>query len=193
LDCTGRQLREEGCQLVCEALLKVSEAKVFRLEELHLAGNDLTAIDLLHLVPVIRANAEIRDLDLSRNRISVKTIDEKKAWAAFLAAFRDSRFLRRIELSNNPLGDYAIEILLRTYAFEKPIYIPITHTNFAETPDDNYLALVQTNGIDTPVSITPPITPQKGKSGGITKGTNASTNSTLETPGLLYLTGPNVS
>ncbi|KAF3936748.1 hypothetical protein ABW19_dt0202021 [Dactylella cylindrospora] len=47
-----------------------------------------------------------------------------REWATFLEGFAGLKFLRRLELSGNPLGDVGIEILFRTYAFEKEIFIP---------------------------------------------------------------------
>lgn len=135
IDCTGRQLGEEGLKLVCEALVEVNRCGIFKIEEINLSGNELTAASLKHMEEVIRRNPEIRDLDLSRNRIAIENNEDQRAWSSFLVSFHLSHYMRRLDLSENPLGDYGLEIFLRIYSFEPAIFLPIAGANQADDID----------------------------------------------------------
>ncbi len=92
------------------------------MEELNLADNDLTAQCLIPLSAVIRLGAEdLQDIDLSDNRVSVLTDDDVIAWESFLTSLKDCSVLRRLDLSGNPLGTRAFEVLVRAYSREDPL------------------------------------------------------------------------
>lgn len=96
-----------------------------RLEELSLAFNAITAHGLKALrEPVKLALNDLRDLDLSRNRISVATDEDALAWEDFLSVLKACTVLRRLDLSGNPLGSRAFEILMRVYARQEPVDVP---------------------------------------------------------------------
>ena len=59
------------------------------------------------------------DLDLSSNRITVVSVADAELFEGFPKDTRNFRALRRLDLSNNPPGAKAFEILCRVYAREK--------------------------------------------------------------------------
>ncbi|KAJ6261227.1 hypothetical protein Dda_3895 [Drechslerella dactyloides] len=124
IDASGRQLGPEGIALVCDSLWELGRTKLSRVEEINLSGNDLTAACLRPLRRALSVCPELRDLDLSNNRIEITTPEDMKEWGYFLEGFANLKCLRRFDLSHNPLGDIAVEIMFRTYAFEKEINIP---------------------------------------------------------------------
>ncbi|EWC46855.1 hypothetical protein DRE_03867 [Drechslerella stenobrocha 248] len=124
LDISGRQLGPEGIVLVCDSLWALGCTKLSRVEELNLSGNDLTAACLRPLRRALSVCPDLRDFDLSNNVIKVTTLDDMKEWGHFLEGFADLKCLRRLDVSHNPLGDIAVEILFRTYALECEIFLP---------------------------------------------------------------------
>ncbi|KAK6354939.1 hypothetical protein TWF696_004067 [Orbilia brochopaga] len=125
IDASGRQLGSEGIALVCDALWELGCTKLSRVEEINLSGNDLTAACLQPLRRALSVCPELRDLDLSNNKIAITTPEDMAEWEYFLEGFTSFKCLRRFDVSYNPLGDIGVEILFRTYAFEKEIYIPV--------------------------------------------------------------------
>lgn len=127
IDVSGRNLTDEGLLEIANALTKSAvfhdeHGKVVVLEELGLKGNQLTAGSLWALSRVVALSTHaLRDLDLSDNLISIVTIEETAAWEVFLESFSACCALRRIDLSGNPLGPQAFEILARVYGKEEPI------------------------------------------------------------------------
>lgn len=113
-------------RIVCEALCYAIQAGATKLEELILSDNEITIKGLQWLSKVIKLSAkDLKDLDLSRNKIAVRLDEDVSAWEAFLKSFRDVNNLRRLNLANNPLGpDKAFETLLRCYSREPPLYLP---------------------------------------------------------------------
>lgn len=126
LDVSGKLLTDDGLFEVTEALIKSIQhddhhGKVVKLEEVWLKGNELTALSLKPLAKVVALAAEdLRDADLSDNRISITTSDDAAAWEEFLEAFSSCCVLRRIDFSGNNLGSKAFEVLARVYGREKP-------------------------------------------------------------------------
>ena len=124
LDVSGKAISDEGFAEVTSALAAAikhhdDQGRVLRLEEACLKGNLLTVKSLAHLADVIHLSAsEMRDLDLSNNRIQVTTPAEATAWERFLHSFARCCVLRRLDLSGNPLGFKGYEILLKVYAQE---------------------------------------------------------------------------
>lgn len=120
-------MTSEGLYEVASALTKSisyedDNGKVVRLEELCLRDNKLEIRSLPHLSQIISLAAhDLRDLDLSENVITVTTDDEVRLWEDFLTSFSDCCVLRRIDLSGNPLGHRAFEVLARVYGRQKSV------------------------------------------------------------------------
>lgn len=127
LDVSGKLLTDDGFVEVTEALVKSIQyrdehGQVVKLEELCLKGNELTASSLKPLAKVVALAADdLRDLDLSENRISITTSDDAAAWEDFLEALANCCVLRRIDFSGNNLGSKAFEVLARVYGKEKSL------------------------------------------------------------------------
>ncbi|EME84113.1 uncharacterized protein MYCFIDRAFT_195259 [Pseudocercospora fijiensis CIRAD86] len=122
----GKKLGDEGVFAMAdgliEALRKASASSAVQLEDLNLSGNNLTTVSLDHLVEAIElACYDLKTLDLSSNRIEVKTDEQAAHWERFLRSFRECRRLRRLDLSGNPLGTRALEILARVHIQEPHI------------------------------------------------------------------------
>ncbi|KAK6351226.1 hypothetical protein TWF718_004396 [Orbilia javanica] len=124
LDATGRQLGEEGIAIVCDALYELAETGLSRIEELNFSGNDLTASSLYHLRRAIAVSPDLRDLDISNNNIKIASVQDLENWVGFLEAFANLKCVRRLEISHNPLGDFAVEAFFQVYALERAIFIP---------------------------------------------------------------------
>ncbi|KAK6361544.1 hypothetical protein TWF730_005264 [Orbilia blumenaviensis] len=150
LDATGRQLGEEGIAIVCDALCQLAETRMSRIEELNFSGNELTASSLRHLRRAISVCPDLRDLDISNNNIRVASIEDLENWIGFLESFANLKCMRRLELSNNPLGDFAVEGFFQVYSLERPIFIPYDfgHTEKANAADELTDANYSVEGFD---------------------------------------------
>ena len=80
----------------------------------------ITSLQALTTV-INSASYDLRDLDLSGNRIHVNTDDDVAVWQRFLTSFERCRFLRRLDFSGNALGPRGFEVFLRVYAKERPL------------------------------------------------------------------------
>ncbi|EPS41555.1 hypothetical protein H072_4582 [Dactylellina haptotyla CBS 200.50] len=144
IDVSGRQLGAEGITIVCNSLYNLGLTKLSRVEELNLSGNDLTASSLQHLRRALSVCPDIRDIDISNNKIELCTIDDMKEWRKFLECFSVLKCVRRLDFSGNPLGDIGVEILFSTYANESDIFIPYyfkaigKSDGFDDSADANY-------------------------------------------------------
>lgn len=124
---SGKALTDEGFIQFASALVEAlnysdGQGRCTRLEELCLKNNDLSLASLQALTPIIRlACYDLRDLDLSANRIHINTEDEVAIWEQFLTSFEKCCVLRRLDLSENGLGSRGFETLLRVYVKERPI------------------------------------------------------------------------
>ena len=127
LDVSGKDLTDEGFSEVASALVEAisydgDQGRVARLEELCLRRNRLTIASLQALTPVIKvACSDLRELDLSENRIAISSDADVAIWEDFLTSFRKCCVLRRMDLSGNALGDRAFEVMVRVYAKEEPL------------------------------------------------------------------------
>ncbi|RVD88597.1 uncharacterized protein DFL_002775 [Arthrobotrys flagrans] len=124
LDATGRQLGEEGIAIVCDALYELAETGLSRIEELNFSGNGLTASSLRHLRRAISVCPDLRDLDISHNTIKIASVEDLENWVGFLESFANLKCVRRLKISHNPLGDFAVEVFFQVYALERSIFIP---------------------------------------------------------------------
>jgi len=135
IDVSGKELGDEGLDELAGALLESiryngPEGKVVRLEELCLKDNQLSVASLASLTPVISlARHELRDLDLSGNKITITTKSDASAWENFLNSFAGCCMLRRIDFSSNTLGPKAFEILTKVYAKEESISLVLPQSD----------------------------------------------------------------
>lgn len=139
---TGRLIGDEGIKLVCEALYEAITTNVLKLEGLHISDNEITPAGLLHLGMVIRAAAnQLRDLDLSNNKIGATNKKETVLLERFWIDIGEVRQLIRLDLSGNPLGNArSMEVLLRCYSRELPLEMdlcPIVLQGELEIPQPN--------------------------------------------------------
>lgn len=87
-----------------------------KITELHLSGNQLTVQSLEKLGEVIALSAgDMREFDLSRNRIEVCDDEQKERWFGFLVKFDGCYVLKKIDLGHNNLGIKGVEMLARAY------------------------------------------------------------------------------
>ncbi|KAL7275990.1 hypothetical protein RUND412_001021 [Rhizina undulata] len=138
LNLQGKSLCDEGLEIACEGLVEAIGSGNVKLDELNLAENKLTLDGLKSLGVVIRLSKnDLKDLDLSCNCIEIVTEEKAEAWEAFLECFRNVCSLRRLDISQNPIGDRGIEILLKVYAREPPIILPrFADSVVAESSDE---------------------------------------------------------
>ncbi|KAJ5169819.1 uncharacterized protein N7500_002602 [Penicillium coprophilum] len=124
IDLSGRKLTDEGFDIFIDALLETLQKErddkhpegFVRLFELQLSGNCLTYKSLPKLGRAIRlSTGDLSNIDLSQNCIQVSTARQKAAWKYFLASFEECYMLKRVNLSENPLGTPGVEILARVY------------------------------------------------------------------------------
>ena len=86
------------------------------MQELHLAGNELSVESLEKLARVVALGCrDLRELDLSANCIQVVTSREKELWESFLHAFDGCFVLKKLDLSGNPIGAAGLEAFVRVY------------------------------------------------------------------------------
>lgn len=103
-----------------------------KITELHLSGNQLTLTSLGKLIEIIAEScADLREIDLSRNRIEIRDQEQKYAWLAFLRAFDDCCVLKKVDFSGNVLGIGGMEMLARAYMQ--------SNLNFDEDEDEDSL------------------------------------------------------
>ncbi|KAL3475465.1 hypothetical protein BJX99DRAFT_247525 [Aspergillus californicus] len=123
IDLEGKCLTDEGFAQFIDDLLKCIHHRddehpvgLAKITEFHLRGNNLTVHSLAKLGEVIaNSSGDIRELDLSQNKISVVTVEEKVTWQRFLESFQNCYMLKKLDLSGNPLGVAGLEILARVY------------------------------------------------------------------------------
>lgn len=143
LDVSTKQLKDDGFAEVALALTESikyngENGKVVVLEDLSLKDNGLTINSLKTLAPIISLTCnDLRDLDLSNNRISVETSEDILIWENFLRSFADVCVLRRLDLSGNPLGFKAFETLTRVYA--KQQRLDLTTSDYSTTAEGEIL------------------------------------------------------
>ena len=145
LDLAGKVLSSSDVQEIARALVKSMQydsetGKVTRLEELCLRRNHLDSTSLPYLAEVISVAADhLRDLDLSDNNIEIVTEQDAQAWEQFLGSLAHCNVLRRIDLSGNPLGPKAFELLTKAYAKQEPVDLGPTESHLrGSTPGINH-------------------------------------------------------
>ena len=120
-------MTDEGFAEVALALLESlkyngDQGRIVRLEELCLTNNQLSAMSLQALSPIIQlASNDLRDLDLSQNNITIDTEAKVAIWEEFLTSFKDCCVLRKVDFSRNSLGPKAFEVMTRVYAKQEVV------------------------------------------------------------------------
>jgi len=150
LSICGKGLEDDGLELVCEALCHTIQTGATKLDELSLSENGITIKGLAHLMRVIRLSSkDLKDLNLSGNKIEIVSDDAVSLWEEFLISFREVTNLRRLDLSNNPLGpSRAFETLLRCYSRENLIYLSHSHYSAFEDVSEDDMELLDDSGHD---------------------------------------------
>lgn len=126
LDISGKAIADNELSTVTEALVQAvaqaeGDEQIMKLEEAYLKGNELTASSLAAIAPVIKLSAHsLRDLDLADNKIEISTPEDGRNWELFLRALDSCCVLRRLDLSGNPLGSKAFELLFKVYTAPDP-------------------------------------------------------------------------
>ncbi|RAL03825.1 uncharacterized protein BO80DRAFT_349010, partial [Aspergillus ibericus CBS 121593] len=123
INVTGKELTDEGFFEFIDVLIECIKTKDdehplgrTRVTELHLQGNQLTLAALSKLTEVIALSAsDLRELDLSKNRIQIETAEDIAAWVSFLKAFETCFVLKKLDLGSNPLGRLGLEHFARVY------------------------------------------------------------------------------
>lgn len=111
---------------------------VLKLDELCLKDNGLTiaSLKLLSDVVVLTA-ADLKDLDLSGNAITVTSLEDQITWKEFLESFSGSFVLKKLDLSGNPLSAKAFEILARVYIQSELDFIDLTENETPKATDES--------------------------------------------------------
>ncbi|KAL3492379.1 hypothetical protein BJX62DRAFT_236199 [Aspergillus germanicus] len=123
IDLTGKALTDEGFSQFIDDLLACilyrgdeHPTGLAKITEFHLSGNNLTVLSLWKLGEVVALSAgDLRELDLSSNKICVASAQEKAIWKTFLECFRNCYVLSKLDLSENPIGPAGLEILCCVY------------------------------------------------------------------------------
>ncbi|GAD92962.1 hypothetical protein NFIA_059010 [Paecilomyces variotii No. 5] len=123
IDIADKNLTDEGFDLFIDDLIQSIAYRndehpdgIVRLAELHLSGNNLTAQSLKKLSRVISLSAgDLRELDLSDNKIEIREPEHRKVWQEVLESFQGCYVLKKLDFSRNPLGPRGAEILARVY------------------------------------------------------------------------------
>lgn len=85
----GKLLGDEGLEIACDGFRQALSSGGVKLNELNLAENALTVHGLKALGTVIQmAAGDLKDLDLSGNKLKVATVEEQQIWEEFLLSFR---------------------------------------------------------------------------------------------------------
>ena len=129
LKAPSKDLGDDGVSALADgleiALRSASSTTSLALEDLNLCGNGITTVSLARLAPIIElAKYDLKTLNLSSNKIEVKTDEQAAQWEAFLRAFKICMKLRRLDLSSNvELGARALEVLARVHIAEDQINV----------------------------------------------------------------------
>ena len=123
IDLTGKDLTDDGFDQVVNSILECINYRdeenpegAARIAALHIANNQLTVRSLEKLGRVVALSAgDLRELDISRNRIDPTTPEHTDALQIFFESFRGCYLLKKLDLGYNQLGPVGLEILARVY------------------------------------------------------------------------------
>lgn len=127
LQVPNKALGNEGVCAMAEGLQTALSHGSVLLEDMNLSGNKITTVSLARLAPIISlARHDLKTLNLAGNNIRVDSVEDAVRWEEFLQSFKDCLKLRRLDLSGNPLGSRAFEIMAKVHINEPPVN-PMPH------------------------------------------------------------------
>ncbi|QKX63349.1 uncharacterized protein TRUGW13939_10519, partial [Talaromyces rugulosus] len=126
IDMADKCLTDEGLCMFTADLKRLLEFKndkypdgIAKLTGLNLQGNKLTVSCLRELGELIRLSAQdLRELNLSNNQITIKDYNsrvEAQEWELFLTSFSQCCVLKKVDFSDNSIGDTGMDIFARVY------------------------------------------------------------------------------
>jgi len=125
--------------LMVDALLSAIQCDAVKLDELNLSFCSLPASALPYLCPVVAASSNtLQKLDLQGNEWNLSSSKELRDWEEFLVSFKKCVNMRRVDFSQNYLGDKGVETLVRVYTRE--IQDPSPSEDGAEEVSDEVLS-----------------------------------------------------
>src|SRR5271170_4124865 len=102
-----------------DGLLSAINCDAVKLDELYLSSCSLPTTALRHLAAIVAASSEtLQRVDLQGNGWDLSTEGALRDWETFLTSFRNCVKMRKLDFSDNRLGDKGIETLLRVYTRE---------------------------------------------------------------------------
>jgi hypothetical protein len=102
-----------------DGLLSAINCDAVKLDELYLSSCSLPTTALRHLATIVAASSEtLQRLDLQGNGWDLSTEEALRDWEKFLTSFKNCVKMRKVDFSDNRLGDKGIETLLRVYTRE---------------------------------------------------------------------------
>lgn len=105
--------------IVVDALLSAIRCDAVKLDELNLSSCSLPASALRYLSPVVAASSStLQRLELQGNEWNLSTSEALRDWEEFLLSFKKCAKMRRVDFSQNYLGDKGVETLVRVYTRE---------------------------------------------------------------------------
>ncbi|GAM87879.1 hypothetical protein ANO11243_059070 [Dothideomycetidae sp. 11243] len=113
-----KALTDAGFTPIAKALVAALEARCdLVLTELNLSGNELTHRSLNGLIHIVRHSPALVSLDLSDNRVSIKTREAIDTWREFIHACCVCPSMAKLSFDDNPeIGALAFECLTRVTA-----------------------------------------------------------------------------
>ncbi|OJD15927.1 hypothetical protein AJ78_03870 [Emergomyces pasteurianus Ep9510] len=124
IDLTGKELTDEGFAVFVNGLINCIQYRdeehpkgSVRLIELVVKGNALTIASMKKLGLVVALSCDcLTQLDISDNRISVRSREQREAWQDFLESFQGCYLLKKVDFGGNPLGGAGFDVFVRVYA-----------------------------------------------------------------------------
>ena len=102
-----------------DGLLSAIKCDAVKLDELNLSSCSLPTTSLRHLALIVAASADtLQRIDLQGNSWDMTNPGALQDWEEFLTSFKSCVKMRRVDLSENRLGDKGIETFVRVYTRE---------------------------------------------------------------------------
>lgn len=102
-----------------DGLLSAINCEAVKLDELYLSCCSLPTTALRHLAVIVAASSDtLQRIDLQGNGWDLSTEAALRDWETFLTSFENCVKMRKLDFSDNRLGDKGVETLLRVYIRE---------------------------------------------------------------------------